>query len=188
MFHRAAKPVFTKKIHKGEKRPLKQIVTTSVFEFFGEEEGSYNISYGEMESHLQRPKIVIAYCVAHHQLDLCLGLMKRAHTITGKSPKFDVKVKSHISAGLVDVDIVNNHQMMKVILNPLYQNESAMIGAGLCTEGQYRDGRIELIDCITKLLQVNVGKTLNTPKKTNKYSRKYTAADAEDPKLWPSRN
>eukprot|EP00957_Ditylum_brightwellii_P110565 8433423-Ditylum_brightwellii.AAC.1 len=93
-----------------------------------------------MESHLQRPEIAIAHCVAYHQLTLCLGLMKRSHTLTGKSAEFDVKVKFHISAGLVDVDIVNNHQMMGAIVNPLYQNELAMIDAGLCTQAQYEAG------------------------------------------------
>eukprot|EP00957_Ditylum_brightwellii_P144608 11015775-Ditylum_brightwellii.AAC.1 len=57
-----------------------------------------------------------------------------------------------------------------------------MIDAGICTQGQYEAGRIELIDRMAKLLQVNIGKTLNTPKKTNKYSRRNAAADAEDPK------
>eukprot|EP00957_Ditylum_brightwellii_P130141 9927043-Ditylum_brightwellii.AAC.1 len=68
--------------------------------------------------------------------------MKRAHTLTRKSAEFDVKVESHISARLVDVDIVNNHQMMGAIVNPLYQNELAMIDAGLYTQGQYEAGRI----------------------------------------------
>eukprot|EP00957_Ditylum_brightwellii_P070784 5379338-Ditylum_brightwellii.AAC.1 len=61
-----------------------------------------------MESYLQRPEIAIACHVAYCQ-------------------------KSHISAGLVDVDIVNNHQMMGMIVNSLYQNQLAMIDAGLCT-------------------------------------------------------
>eukprot|EP00957_Ditylum_brightwellii_P022823 1721564-Ditylum_brightwellii.AAC.1 len=73
------------------KCPLNQTITTSGFEFFREEEGLYNVSYGEMESHLQRPEIAIACCVAYHQLALCLRLMKRAHTLTGKSAEFDVK-------------------------------------------------------------------------------------------------
>eukprot|EP00957_Ditylum_brightwellii_P059104 4484160-Ditylum_brightwellii.AAC.1 len=93
-----------------------------------------------MESHLQRSEIAIAHHVAYCQLALHLGLMKHAHTLTGKSVEFDIKVKSHISARLVDVDIVNNYQMMGAIVNPLYQNELAMIGAGLCTQGQYEAG------------------------------------------------
>eukprot|EP00957_Ditylum_brightwellii_P121587 9272256-Ditylum_brightwellii.AAC.1 len=36
---------------------------------------------------------------------------------------------------------------------------------------------------MAKLLQVDVAKTLNAPKKTNKYSGRNTAADAEDPKM-----
>eukprot|EP00957_Ditylum_brightwellii_P079180 6021946-Ditylum_brightwellii.AAC.1 len=35
---------------------------------------------------------------------------------------------------------------------------------------------------MAKLLQVNVGKNLNAPKKTNKYSRRNADIDAKDPK------
>eukprot|EP00957_Ditylum_brightwellii_P147004 11191749-Ditylum_brightwellii.AAC.1 len=71
---------------------------------------------------------------------------------------------------------------MGAIVNPLYQNELAMNGACLCTQGQYEAGRIELIHCMAKLLQVNIGKTLNALKKANKYNRRNAAADAENPK------
>ena len=166
-------------------RPLNQTVTTSSFEFdysFGEQEASENVSYDEMESHLQRPEVAIARRVAYCQLALRLGLMERANTLTGKSEQFDIMVKSHITAGLVNIDILNNHQMMGAIVNPLFQNDLAMIDAGLCTREQYDSGRIELIDRMAKLLQVNLGTNLTAPKKTNKYTKKTSAADAEDPK------
>ena len=95
--------------------------------------------------------------------------------------EFDIKVKSHITAGLVNVDILNNHQMMGAIVNPIFQNDLAMIDAGLCTREQYDSGRIELIDRMAKLFQVSVGTTLKAPKKTNKYNKKNTDADAGDP-------
>eukprot|EP00957_Ditylum_brightwellii_P004138 315267-Ditylum_brightwellii.AAC.1 len=57
-----------------------------------------------------------------------------------------------------------------------------MINASLCTQWQYEAGRIELIDRMAKHLQVNIDKILNTSKKTNKYSRRNAAADAEDSK------
>ena len=170
-------------------RPLNQTVTTSSFEFdylFEEQEASENVSYDEMESHLQRPEVAIARCVAYRQLALRLGLMESANTLTGKSEQFDIKVKSHITAGLVNIDILNNHQMMGAIVNLLFQNDLAMIDAGLCTREQYDSGRIELIDRMAKLLQVNLGTNLTAPKKTNKHTKKTSAADAEDSKTWLS--
>ena len=135
-----------------------------------------------MRTHEQRPEIAIARRVAYRQLALRLGLMKRANTLHGKSVDFDVKVMTSITAGLVDVELINNHQMMGVIVNPLFQNDLAMVDAGLCTQDQYDAGRIELIDRMAKLLQVSVGTTMKAPKKTNKYSKQITALDTEDPK------
>ena len=159
-------------------RPLNQTVTASGFEF----DSMLHEEHVEMESHLQRHEIAIARRVAYRQLAIRLGMMKRANTLTGKSQQFNINVRSHINAGLEDVDIINNHQMMGAIVNPLFQNELAMIDAGLCTREQYDSGRIELIDRMAKLLQVNLGTTLAGPKKTNKYSKNHSAADAEDPK------
>ena len=62
-----------------------------------------------MESHLQRPEVAIAHRVAYRQLALRLGLKKRGNTLTGKSEQFAIKVKSHINAGLEDINIIHNH-------------------------------------------------------------------------------
>jgi len=62
----------------------------------------------------------------------------------------DVDTNAPFMAGLEDCSCLPDMKVMGALLNPLYQNERRMIAAGLITSDQYKAGKEELIDRMTR--------------------------------------
>ena len=55
--------------------------------------------------------------------------------------------------GLRDGAEFNVMKMMGALFNPLFQNKKKMLASGLCTDGQYEAGRMELLKCMCQFIE-----------------------------------
>ena len=78
------------------------------------------------------------------------GFYKRVSTITKRDNQdLDTDINSSFMAGLDDKKRLEDTKIIGALFNPLYQSRGRMVEGGLCTEEQYDNGRVELLDRLT---------------------------------------
>ena len=112
---------------------------------FNDSEGAKK--YEDMEEHTMKDEIVRCRRIAGRQLGLRLCLFERVNTVNKTSSKeLDANISQSFMAGLQDARRLPPMKIMGALLHPLTQNDSRMVAAGLCTQAQYDDGKVELLD------------------------------------------
>ena len=80
-------------------------------------------------------------------LILRLGFAEPSRVLVQYTPEqFDKMKHLHVMAGLTECSKLPSYKLLGAMINPLYQNGSAMVDAGMCTNEQYQEAKLDMVD------------------------------------------
>jgi len=76
-----------------------------------------------------------------------LGFAEPSRVLARYTPEqFDEMNHLHVMAGLTECSKLPSYKLLGAMINPLFQNESAMIDAGMYTDEQYQEAKLDMVD------------------------------------------